>query len=236
MCSFQTQLRHSDQFPTTATCKDPGHRNIIIICATEYYKQINVDFAGASLFLFSSSSSPLSLPFLSHAWATRWAVLLNPSNLLAPATTPGTCPGDVSSDRPGSDKRPPLRRSSAWSMAWLRARVVASFPSMPILKPDDYDPRRPNDRPTRRRRPPYDEDDRPTRPSDDDEVMTTPSLPCASPLFAFTRSASSLPSVSPFARALKEHTALASRHPFSLSWATHWAVRPRLGTKQDFFA
>ena len=41
--------------------------------------------------------------------------------------------------------------------------VVTSFHSMPILKPaDDEDdhPRRSNDRPTRRRRPPYDEDDR----------------------------------------------------------------------------
>src|SRR5712691_5968325 len=95
------------------------------------------------------------------------------------------CPGDVSSDRPGSDKRqinvPPLRRSEEQRVEYGVAKgtgVVASFPSMPILKPADDDPQRPNDRPTRRRqrrRLPYDEDDRltltlgrwTTRPTDD---------------------------------------------------------------------
>src|SRR5712691_4732160 len=43
---------------------------------------------GTALFfiLFNLFSSEPS--FLSHAWATRWAILSNPSNLFAPATTP----------------------------------------------------------------------------------------------------------------------------------------------------
>jgi len=61
----------------------------------------------------------------------------NSSTTRLSAATP--IPAHCAALREEIDSIHPLRRSSSWSTAWLRALVVASLPSMPILKPADDD-------------------------------------------------------------------------------------------------
>src|SRR5712691_12442503 len=58
---------------------------------------------------------------------------LEPIKPLCPRNYP--CPGDVSSDRPGSDKRPPSSEEQRVEHGMAKVTGVASFPSMPFSSP-----------------------------------------------------------------------------------------------------